>query len=80
RWESLVRLIHITPRLHTAHHTVSRRTRNSNYSTIFTFWDRIFGTLKDATPKEISELGTDEGRRNYLKVSAVPLSVFKRIP
>lgn len=80
RWESLVRLIHITPRLHTAHHTVSRRTRDSNYSTIFSFWDRLFRTLKDATQKEMSELGIDEGRQNYLKLTTIPLSIFRRIP
>lgn len=65
-WEKRLRWIHMTPRLHASHHTVSLRTRSANYSTIFLLWDRIFGTLREPAPVEMKELGLLEGRRTYL--------------
>ncbi len=33
------------PEMHRLHHTPAVSDTNSNYGTIFTFWDRLFGTL-----------------------------------
>lgn len=72
-WEKGLRWIHMTPRLHAGHHTVSLRTRSANYSTIFLIWDRIFGTLKEPDSVEMRELGLLEGRKTYLS----PLDFIK---
>lgn len=64
--EKGLRWIHMTPRLHASHHTVARRTRDANFSTIFLIWDRIFGTLKEPDPEEMKRLGLPEGRETYL--------------
>ncbi|MBI3298235.1 MAG: sterol desaturase family protein [Elusimicrobia bacterium] len=66
RAEPPVRLLLMTPRLHAAHHTASRRTRDMNFSTIFLLWDRLFGTLAEATREELEVLGLPEGRAGAL--------------
>ncbi|MDE2292623.1 MAG: sterol desaturase family protein [Elusimicrobia bacterium] len=66
RAERLLRLVHMTPRLHAAHHTAALRTRDMNYGTIFLWWDRLFGTVADATPEELATLGLPEGRASGL--------------
>lgn len=66
RVERAVRLVHMTPRLHAAHHTVSLRTRDNNFSTVFLWWDRLFGTFREADYREMETLGLPEGRETYL--------------
>ena len=45
----------VTPRFHAAHHAVDRRWGDNNFSTIFSFWDRLFGSY--AWPGERGRLG-----------------------
>ncbi len=45
----------VTPRFHAAHHAVDRRWGDHNFSTIFSFWDRLFGSY--AWPGERGRLG-----------------------
>ncbi|NQW12336.1 MAG: sterol desaturase family protein [Alphaproteobacteria bacterium] len=40
----------ITPSIHWVHHHAVRRDTDSNYGTIFSLWDRLFGTLSP-TPR-----------------------------
>lgn len=68
--ERVLRLVHMTPRLHAAHHTVTRRSRDANYSTIFLWWDRLFGTLAEADAEEVKALGLPEGRTTDLSYAA----------
>jgi len=75
-WEKRLRWIHMTPRLHTSHHTVSLRTRSANYSTVFLIWDRLFGTLKEPDFTEMKSLGLSEGRTTYLSPVAFLKSPF----
>lgn len=70
RAEGLLRLVHMTPRLHAAHHTVTLRTRDANYSTIFLWWDRLFGTFQEADAGELRALGLPEGRAGDLSWGA----------
>ncbi|MGH9720676.1 MAG: sterol desaturase family protein, partial [Bryobacteraceae bacterium] len=39
--ESVLSWIVVTPRLHGVHHSMRREELQSNYSTIFSIWDRI---------------------------------------
>lgn len=64
--ERKLRWIHMTPRLHAGHHTVSLRTRDANFSTIFLVWDRLFGTLREVDFEEMKELGLEQGRKTHL--------------
>ena len=44
RLDSFLRLAVVTPHMHKAHHSRDQRETDSNYSNIFSFWDRLFGT------------------------------------
>jgi sterol desaturase/sphingolipid hydroxylase (fatty acid hydroxylase superfamily) len=47
-------LLFVPPAMHRIHHSVVIRERNTNYGTIFSFWDRMFGTLlKDVDQENI---------------------------
>ena len=48
---ALGRLV-ITPDLHWVHHHAVRRDTDSNYGTIFSFWDRLFGS-RSPTPRRL---------------------------
>ena len=45
RLEDRISQFFVTPALHRRHHSRKRDLLNSNYGTIFTFWDRLFGTF-----------------------------------
>ena len=42
RLERWISAVVVTPRFHTSHHLIDRKYGDSNYSTIFSIWDRIF--------------------------------------
>jgi len=58
--------VHRTPRLPAARHTVTRRTRDANYATIFIFWDRIFKIFQTSDPKELENPGVPGGNPDFL--------------
>jgi sterol desaturase/sphingolipid hydroxylase (fatty acid hydroxylase superfamily) len=45
RIDRVVATIFITPRFHRRHHNPERNIHDNNYGTLFTIWDRLFGTL-----------------------------------
>jgi sterol desaturase/sphingolipid hydroxylase (fatty acid hydroxylase superfamily) len=44
RIDRLLRLLVVTPNMHKVHHSRDQRETDSNYSNIFSLWDRLFGT------------------------------------
>ena len=48
-----ISLIFISPNMHKFHHHFERPWTDSNFGNIFSFWDRIFGTLVYDDPKKI---------------------------
>ena len=49
----------VTPNFHHAHHSVVVNETNSNYSTLFNFWDKINGTYTNKATSEIT-IGLDD--------------------
>jgi len=45
--ERPLRWIFVTPGLHKLHHSPRATENNTNFGEIFSFWDRVFGTLRD---------------------------------
>ncbi|MEO6970949.1 MAG: sterol desaturase family protein [Chthoniobacterales bacterium] len=45
RLERFLNKVIVTPRMHGIHHSQVRRENNSNFATIFSFWDRMHRTL-----------------------------------
>ncbi|MFY9620691.1 MAG: sterol desaturase family protein [Pyrinomonadaceae bacterium] len=44
RLDSILRLVLVTPHMHKAHHSRDQRETDTNYSNIFSLWDRVCGT------------------------------------
>jgi sterol desaturase/sphingolipid hydroxylase (fatty acid hydroxylase superfamily) len=45
RFERLLSKVFVTPRMHGIHHSQVQRENNSNFGTVFTWWDRLHRTL-----------------------------------
>ncbi|WHZ21800.1 MAG: Fatty acid hydroxylase family (carotene hydroxylase/sterol desaturase) [Nitrospira sp.] len=41
----ILRYVLVTPQFHRIHHSIEPRHRDKNFGVIFSFWDRLFGTL-----------------------------------
>ncbi len=50
--ENILSKIFITPGLHRKHHSTKKFEMNSNYGTVFSIWDRLFGTKIEADSHE----------------------------
>ncbi len=44
--ERFINLFFITPRMHGIHHSIVQRETNSNWGTIFSFWDKLHRTIR----------------------------------
>lgn len=42
KWDKILQYIIVTPGLHHVHHSVKLEESNSNYGSVFSFWDKIF--------------------------------------
>lgn len=55
RFEKVLNKLFVTPRMHGIHHSTIKRETDSNYSIIFSFWDRIHKTIRlNISPNEIT--------------------------
>jgi sterol desaturase/sphingolipid hydroxylase (fatty acid hydroxylase superfamily) len=50
-WERRLNKVFVTPRMHGAHHSVVARETNSNYSVVFSLWDRLNRSLRLNVPQ-----------------------------
>ena len=57
RIERLLNLILVTPRMHGIHHSQVRDEANSNYSVVFSWWDRLHRTLGLNIPQSDLAIG-----------------------
>jgi sterol desaturase/sphingolipid hydroxylase (fatty acid hydroxylase superfamily) len=46
RFEKILNYLIVTPRMHGIHHSMIRKETDSNYSIIFSFWDRMHNTVR----------------------------------
>lgn len=53
RLDKIISLVFISPNMHKVHHHYRRPYTDSNYSNIFSLWDRLFGTFEYMNPKTI---------------------------
>lgn len=56
RW---LRVVLVTPRMHWLHHSRWQPETNSNYASVFSVWDRLFGTMRSRRHAETVEIGLD---------------------
>lgn len=78
--DRLLRLVLITPDMHRVHHSTQRPETDSNFGTIFPFWDRLFATYRAAPAlgHEGMRIGLDEYRdQGCLTVPSMLLQPFR---
>ncbi|MBI3809246.1 MAG: sterol desaturase family protein [Nitrospirae bacterium] len=68
-YETIVRRVLVTPNMHRVHHSTVFVEHESNFSTIFSVWDRLFGTYHMKVRQEGIRIGLSE----YQDLRAVSL-------
>jgi exosortase len=53
----------VTPSVHGIHHSAAQAQTNSNYGSVFSFWDRLFGTFRDPGRETVDRVGLEQFRR-----------------
>ncbi len=53
KWDRLLRLAFVSPSMHRVHHSMKVKETNSNYSSVLSIWDRLFGSYRFSNPKKI---------------------------
>lgn len=53
RWDRFLRAILVSPNMHRVHHSMKVRETNSNYSSVLSIWDRLFGSYRRSDPEKI---------------------------
>ena len=59
RFDMVYRKIFSSPLMHRVHHSNTREETDTNYGSVFSFWDKAFSTYKKEAPREII-FGVDE--------------------
>ena len=57
RIERILNWVIVTPRMHGIHHSIVQRETNSNWGTIFCWWDKFHGTLRRDIPQDAITIG-----------------------
>ena len=74
--ERMLNHVIVTPRMHGIHHSIVQRETNSNWGTIFSWWDRLHRTLRRDVPQEAVTIGVaayrDEHELTLGKLFALP--------
>lgn len=79
KWDALLQPIIITPNLHRVHHSDKVSETNSNYSSFFTFWDVLFGSLCQHSPHTV-HLGLKEYPARQSITELVQMPWTERLP
>jgi sterol desaturase/sphingolipid hydroxylase (fatty acid hydroxylase superfamily) len=74
--ERILNLIFVTPRMHGIHHSIVQRETNSNWGTIFCWWDKFHRTLRRDIPQDAVTIGVaayrDDQELTLGKLLALP--------
>jgi sterol desaturase/sphingolipid hydroxylase (fatty acid hydroxylase superfamily) len=63
--ERILNLIIVTPRMHGIHHSIVQRETNSNWGTIFCWWDKLHRTLRRDVPQDAITIGVAAFREEH---------------
>jgi sterol desaturase/sphingolipid hydroxylase (fatty acid hydroxylase superfamily) len=69
--------VFVSPWMHQVHHSRETRHFDKNMGFIFSFWDRMFGTLHVPVPGEQFELGLGDGE--HVRFHSLPALYFRPI-
>jgi sterol desaturase/sphingolipid hydroxylase (fatty acid hydroxylase superfamily) len=75
-FERFLNHIVVTPRMHGIHHSIVQRETNSNWGTIFCWWDVLHRTLRRDIPQDAITIGVasyrDESELTLVKLFVLP--------
>ena len=78
-----LRLLIVTPFMHKVHHSRWQPETDSNYSSLFSFWDRLFGTFRARVDFSAFQFGLEEFDRpehhTLVGLLATPVKKVRRI-
>jgi sterol desaturase/sphingolipid hydroxylase (fatty acid hydroxylase superfamily) len=57
RLERILNLVIVTPRMHGIHHSIVERETNSNWGTVFCWWDKVHGSLRRDVSQDAITIG-----------------------
>ena len=76
RW---LRWLIVTPWMHWVHHSDYQPETDSNFSSVFSFWDRIFGSFRLVADPRVLTLGLEEmERRDWATLPGMVAMPFRR--
>ena len=79
RLERVLDVVIVTPRMHGIHHSKRFDEVNSNWSSVFSIWDRLHGTLRLDVPQDAIDIGiAGYAHPTDNSVAAVLAMPFKR--
>jgi len=80
--DGLLRRILVTPWMHWVHHSVLREETNSNYGSVLSVWDRLFGSFRlRGNPSEIQlGLTDDTSEKSWRTLGGMLIRPFKSRP
>ena len=77
RLDALLRGVIVTPAMHKVHHSRWQPETDSNYASLFSWWDRVFGTFRARAELRELNLGLDgydaPARQSLMGMMATPL-------
>lgn len=78
-----LRLLIVTPHMHKVHHSRDQKQTDSNYSNIFSLWDRVFGTYTSEVDFQSLRYGLDgfdvKERQTLRGLLKMPFMTYKSV-
>ena len=78
-----LRFLIVTPHMHKVHHSRDQKQTDSNYSNIFSLWDRVFGTYTSEVDFQSLRYGLDgfdaKERQTLQGLLKMPFMNYKRV-
>ena len=83
RVDWFLRLLIVTPNMHKVHHSRDQTETDSNYSNIFSIWDKLFGTYTSAIDLRRLKYGLDgfdvKERQTLAGLLKMPFMNYNRV-
>ncbi len=77
--ERALNFVLVTPRMHGIHHSIVQRETNSNWGTVFCWWDKLHRTLRRDIPQDALTIGVAAYRdENELTLGQLFLLPFRK--
>jgi len=76
--DRLIRYLFVSPNMHRVHHHYKQPLTDSNYGNIFSIWDRLWGTYREAEPESlVYGLDTHMDKQTHSRLGRLLLIPFK---